>query len=258
MSLPSTNPAAAAIGTVDWVRETRGNLTPRTRFELLRQVLAPSFYGLARTRFRIGGRRRVSIDDVRVPDSPAVEHALDEVRSCASDAVLQHSIRTYYWGAGLGRAEGRCFDPEELLVSCLLHDLGMTVRHAGRTACDCFAGDSAFAAAATMSAFGWDATRTERLADRIALHMNGDVPLSAGVEAQLLQWGAAFDLVGSRYYDLHASYRDAVLGAHPRHGVSRAFAAFIEAERARRPASRAALMHRLGLPWMIRLSPFAE
>lgn len=245
------------IGSMAWFRESGGNLTIKSKLSLLSKVLVPSMSGFLKTTAHIGRKKRVSFEEIPFPDSAAVKIALEEIESCASAGVLQHSFRTYFWGAGLGHADNLKFDSEFLLVSSLLHDLGMTQKHRNGD-CSCFAADSAVAAAKTMEGSGWGADKLESLSDAICLHMNGHVDLSQGAEAHLLQQATAYDIVGSRYYDLHSKYRETVLHKHPRENINRDFAEFIANERARHPKSRAALMHDVGLPLMIKFNPYSE
>ncbi len=245
------------IGSIAWLRESQGKLTLGSRLTLLRQVLAPSMVGMFKTVLRSGKNAHLRLEEVLLPDSTAVKHALDELESCASNTVMQHSFRSYLWGAGFGEIGKLKYDPEFLLIGCLLHDLGMTDRHRN-SACQCFAGDSALAAAALMRKAGWTKRQTESLADMICLHMNGHVTLADGHEAHLLQQGAACDIAGTRYYDFHSSYREAVLQKHPRDHLNKVFAAFMANEKTVRPASRAALMDRVGLPIMIQINTYGE
>jgi hypothetical protein len=105
---------------------------------------------------------------------------------------------------------------------------------------------------------GWDNNKLESLSEVICLHMNGHVDLSEGSEAHLLQQAAAYDIVGSRYYDLQKGYREMVLHRHPRNGINKDFAEFIAKEKKLHPHSRAALMHNVGLPFLIKLNPYGE
>lgn len=245
------------IGTMSWFRESGGNLTTKSKLSLLSKVLVPSMSGFLKTTARLGKRKTVSFEQIPFPDSAAVKIALEEIESCASASVLQHSFRSYFWGAGLGHADNLKFDSEFLLVSCLLHDLGMTQKH--RTGdCSCFAADSAVAAAKAMTGAGWGTDKLGSLSEAICLHMNGHVDLSQGTEAHLLQQAAAYDIIGSRYYDLQRKYRETVLHEYPRANINRDFAKFIANERALYPQSRAALMHSVGLPLMIKLNPYRE
>lgn len=245
------------IGSIAWLRETSGKLTLKSRLSLLSEVLVPSMSTFLKMKVQSGRNKPLSLEDISIPDSQAVKHAVEALEHCADDSIVQHSFRTYFWGAGLGQIETLNFDPEFLLVGSLLHDLGMTEHHRSNT-CQCFAGDSAIAAANTMQQVGWPEPKVEALADMICLHMNGHVDTSEGIEAHLLQQAAAYDIIGSRFYDLHANYRQAVLSKHPRVGINQTFTRFIAKEKKDNPASRAALMHRVGLPLMIKLNPYPE
>jgi hypothetical protein len=135
----------------------------------------------------------------------------------------------------------------------------MTARHHGRYPdCSCFAGDSALAASAVLRRAGWSDARTESVADAICLHMNGHLTPADGHEAYLLQQGTACDVVGARYHDFQATYRQAVLDRHPRENLNREFIGFMAREKSMRPSSRAALLVQSGLPLMIRLNPYAQ
>src|SRR5690606_5984042 len=206
---------------------------------LLSKVLLPSMTGFFKTNIHYGKNRTISLDEIPFPDSTAVKTALDEIESCASPSVLEHSFRTYFWGAGLGQVESLTFDSEVLLVSCLLHDVGMTQKHRNHE-CSCFAAESALLAAEVMKHAEWCKDKLESLSEAICLHMNGHVDLSQGAEAHLLQQAAAYDIIGSRYYDLHKDYREMVLNKHPRKGINKDFAEFIANEKKNHPNSRAA------------------
>lgn len=249
------------VGTLAWMRASHGSLSWPARLSLLRQVLVPGMAGFARALAGRGRQVALRLADLPLPDSAAVRHALEELQDCAPASVVHHSMRTYLWGAALGSVEGLRHDAEFLMVASLLHDLGMTDRHrAHAPACRCFAGQSAFAALNTMGRFGWPSERTERLANAVSLHMNGHLPLVPGgdVEAHLLQQGTAVDVVGSRLHDLDQGFRSEVLARHPRSGFNRVFADFLAAEKKRHPNSRAALMHQLGLPLMIKFNPYQD
>lgn len=114
------------IGSIAWLRESQGKLTLGSRLALLRQVLASSMAGMFKTVLRSGKDERLRLEEVPLPDSPAVKYALDELESCVGNTVIQHSFRSYLWGAGFGKIGKLKYDPEFLLVGCLLHDLGMT------------------------------------------------------------------------------------------------------------------------------------
>lgn len=247
------------IGSIAWLRATQGKLTLKSRLVLMREVLAPAMTGVSRSLLHLGKNTKLDLAEIPLPDTAAVKHALSALEDCATTGIIQHSYRTYLWGAGFGQIGKLEFDPELLLVGCLLHDVGMTPTYNGHyPTCQCFAGDSALAAIDIMAQANWDSDKTEPLAEMISLHMNGHSTPEDGVEAHLLQQGAGCDVAGIRYYDFHNDYRQAVIKRHPRSGFNKEMAAFISKEHKARPSSRTALMDQAGLSQMIKTNPFAE
>jgi hypothetical protein len=175
--------------------------------------------------------------------------------------LANHCLRTHLWAFLLGRSERRAFDEEALFVAAILHDLGLTAGGAalaGRGA-ECFAVEGAFAAEAFLERAGaLDGGRRRAVADAIAMHMNVRVPPGKGVEAYLLHEGAAFDVVGARFGEIGAATREQALARHPRLEMKAAIAEAMKAQSRGRPASRAALLCRLGFIGMIRRAPFAS
>ena len=82
------------IGSMTWFRESGGNLTLKSKLSLLSKVLLPSMSGFLKTTARLGKKKNVSFEEIPFPDSAAVKIALEEIESCASSSVLQHSFRT--------------------------------------------------------------------------------------------------------------------------------------------------------------------
>jgi hypothetical protein len=270
----------SAIGTVAWLRHTQGRLSLRERLQLLRTALGPAVRGMVSARWaRVapGTPTELAPLQARLPDTPAVAQALQAMAELGHTAVLQHSWRCHWWGMALGQAGGHQVDEELLLVACLMHDLGMLGpggRQAGAGAagqaqgpmgahgeallggCACFTGQSAAVAMQVAHTQGWPAARTLALGDAIALHMNGQVAVSQGVEAHLLQQATACDVIGARLAQLPRGYRQAVLQAHPRGDFDQVFSRFVAGQAREHPGSRAALMHQVGLGLMVKLNPF--
>ncbi len=247
------------IGSTPWVKATGGRLSLKDRLTLLRHVLAPSMAGMMRTWLRLDRPMPVTLAMIPQPDTAAVRSAFAELQGCANETVVNHSLRTYYWGAALGHLSGIGFDAEFLMTDCLLHDLGMTDSHHGKhPGCHCFAVDGAVAAQDWAARFGWPADKQVRLAEAISLHMNGHIALENGAEAHLLQQGAACDVVGARYYQMSSGYRQDILARYPRQDLNRFFADFVDRESALRPASRANFIRLAGFKQFIQANPFDE
>lgn len=261
MDLTPDGPGSTGIGSLHWLRRSGGRLSLGERLRLGLRAALPTTRALLSAHVAFGPQVAIRLDELPMPDSQAVRESLQAVEAQASEGVLRHSLRCYAWACGLGRRDRLAFDPEFLLVSCLLHDLGMTPRFNDHApGCACFAGQGALAALELSRQWDWedwDETRRVALADAIALHMNGHVPPSEGIEAHLLQQSTACDVIGARWQHLPAAFRAEVLARHPDGGFGAEFTSFLRDEARRRPQSRAALMRQLGVPLMVRLRPRA-
>lgn len=247
------------VGSRLWSKSTQGHLSWSDRAHIIRHGLKPGMTGMAATWFKRGHAPSLDLDNMPLPDTALVKHALEELASCAEPVVVEHSLRTYYWGAAFGQLQALDHDPELLLVGCLLHDLGMTDKHHGQhQGCRCFAVEGAEAAESWGIAQGMPEEQTNLLYEMISLHMNAHVAPEQGAEAHLLQQGAACDVVGARWYELEEEYREAVLANHPRLGLNDWFIRFALKETRMRPDSRTALVVAMGFPLFIKMNPFAE
>lgn len=66
--------------------------------------------------------------DFVVPDSVAARAALEVATEYVSGALLNHSIRSWFWAVGFASLEMRQgFDAELLYVSAVMHDVGLAV-----------------------------------------------------------------------------------------------------------------------------------
>ncbi len=246
------------IGSLAWTQLTGGQLTFAEKLALVRVILPPLTVGLARSWLRLGHPRALDIETIRVPDSALAKRALDTIEACASPALLQHSWRTYFWGAAFGALDGVRHDAELLLIGSLLHDLGATAHYHGGQDCHCFTLDSARAALQWSRDNALPEKRALALGDMITRHMNGHASPADGAEARLLQQGATCDVIGVRYRELDPRFTGRILETHPRLGFNREFLGFLEREATLRPRSRTALLMSTGLGLLIRTNPFGE
>lgn len=248
-----------AVGSLAWARQSGGALSLADRFRLMARTMAPALSAVGKTWLRIGERKSCDFSSIPQPDTDAIRSAYALLESCASPSIINHSFRTYFWGAAFARFSGVHHDPELLMASCLLHDLGMTDAHCGKLpGCACFAVEGALAAEEWARGIGWPPARQQQIAEAISLHLNGDVAVSQGAEAHLLQQGAACDVVGSRFYEMDSGYRGRVLEQHPRLGFKKVMLDFATGESRRRPQSRTRLIMQSGFGVMIKASPFSE
>lgn len=246
------------LGSYLWATHSNGRLTRKEKFTLMHQALPTAMKQFLGTVLHLDQPKiELALTQIALPDTRFVKEAIAELEQCAAPSLIAHSWRTYYWGAALGLLDNMAFDPELLLIGCLLHDLGLTDSHAAKS-CDCFALAGAEAAKIWSQKVNYPADKAETVADMICLHMNGHLDNSRRIESRLLQQGAACDVIGSRFYQLNVNYRNAVLQQQPRQDFNRQFSQLMAQEAARHPQSRTALMQQLGLPLMIRLNPFKD
>jgi hypothetical protein len=88
------------------------------------------------------------------------------------------------------------------------------------------------------------------------LHVRIAVPTALGVEAHLVNAGAAVDVVGARFAGIPAAIRERVLARYPRHELKAYLIERFGAERARHPSSRMSLWVAMGFLDRIAAAPF--
>lgn len=248
------SPDPMRVGGLGWTRSTKGTLTPRDRRRLLGHVAAGlGDYAAGRLRAATGRvpARDLSADTLTPPDSKLAREAEAACRE-QPPSLIGHGYRTWMFGSGLAAVDGVEMDTELFYVASLLHDYGIakvvpgedfTLRSVERLA-RC-AGDA-----------GTAGGEIEAAADAITVHATPGIEVvSDGALGVYLQAGAMFDLTGLRLGDLSRGYRDEVIGAHPRGGVTTTIAAMFKAEASANPAGRFALLNRCGVPFMMRLNP---
>lgn len=169
-----------------------------------------------------------------VPDTAAAREAEELAVRVHSNSLLNHSLRTYVWGALIGAGTRRTFDAEVLYVAALLHDVGLTPAFdTGR----CFETDGAHAARGLLATAGWTSDRAELAANAIRHHWNGPDDHD-DVEAVLLAQGAAVDALGHRGAALDEPTTARVLAAFPRGRFKHEFVSLLEAQAVRKPRCR--------------------
>lgn len=254
----------ARVGTLAWANETGGALRIRDRLRLIVDSL-PFLLDLLPLPTRRGAR--LDLDSLagielpdRPPDSRTAREAEEHCRELSSESLFNHCLRTYVWGALLGRRDRLRWDDELLYVTSLLHDLGLTPAHDGREpGIHCFAVEGAHAADAFLADAGWEEGRRDRVAEAIVLHNNAQVPLAYGPEAHLLARGAAYDVVGRSFRAIPTELRDRELERHPRRGFTAEMERHMREQARKRPRSRPAFFIRYGgFGRMIARAPFSD
>jgi hypothetical protein len=230
-----------------------GRLTLSERFRFLRQAVV--------RRLRLVSVVSRPLDpelvaEVELPGDPLVEWAHSVCCEVSAPWLVNHCLRTWVWGAALARRDGLRFDPALAATGCLLHDLGLTAAHLP-TEEACFAVHGADEAVRRLLARGESPARAHRIGESIALHLELDVARELP-EARVVHEGAAFDVIGARFWEIGARARDTTLSRYPRLGLKREVSAALGSAAKRAPHSRIALLARLGFMGLIARAPFDE
>jgi hypothetical protein len=148
---------------------------------------------------------------IHVPESKFTRLALDALRDCSPPFLVNHAMRTFFFGALFGRVQKFSFDSELLFVACALHDLGLTSKYQGALP---FEIQGAEAARQILAAAGLPAAQTQTVWDGIAMHPQRIADFKPP-EISLVAAGAGLDVVG-RLDKLPPSDVKAIVDAFPR------------------------------------------
>lgn len=236
-------------GTSAWAARGGGRLTRGEQgLEALRGVKVLAEVEADRLARALGlGRRafHLALAEVPLPRSPLAEAA--QARLARTPAWnVGHSMRTWLWGALLGKRDGVAVDAELLFAAAALHDLGLTDEGPQ----PCFAHRGAELARATCLSAGASPERAAAVADAICQHLN--VVPSGPPEARLVRAGAGYDVVGDRFFELSRDVRVEVVAVWPRRDFAAVVSKALEGEAGRHPGTRVEfLCHHLHFPALI-------
>lgn len=203
--------------------------TTRMTNEGVRQLVTR----LAARGVTVGGARldRHDLERLSVPDSAAARAAEELATSAQPNALVNHGVRSYAFGALLGLSEARRFESEILYVAALLHDIGLMESHDRGND---FEADGAAAAHELLLSVGWDMARADRAAHAIRDHWDG--PESDDeVESVLLAYGTSVDVGGWRVADFDSATVDDLVATAPRNDFKRQFIELVERQAAAKP-----------------------
>jgi hypothetical protein len=249
-------PDPQRVGGLAWAQRTKGRLTAAERRRLLGSIAAGlGFYAAGRIRAATGrvppGAHDLSAAALAPPDSRLARTAEAACRE-QPEAVIGHGYRTWMFGAGLATLDGLMLDMELFYVASLLHDYGLSRAVDGED----FTLRSVERLQRCADEAGLAPATVDEAADAITVRAGPGVTVERdGALGVYVQAGAMFDLAGMRIGDLSRAYRDDVINAHPRAGVTADILTRIRAEASANPDGRMALLRRCGLPMLLRLNP---
>lgn len=249
---------ANKVGTYAWLLESNGKLSFQEKIQLMNKLLIPSLVNPIKEYIYKNQYidSKITLDQFVIPDTTMIKVAIEELESKASSILINHSWRTYFWGAILGQLKDITYDPETLLTACLFHDIGLTDAHQTPKSCKCFTQKSAEQFELKAREIDWNENKIELIKDAICLHMNGFSDNSYSEEATLLQQGASCDVIGEQLHKIPKQIKQQILEQYPRNEFNKTFIELIRLESKSNPHSRTAFLAKLGLPMMIHLNPY--
>jgi HD domain len=248
------------LGTHAWTVRTGGRLTSPEVLSLLRPIVrahATNAVGRLAIATRLNSGRRAVVDPAALmpPSSVLTLAAEEQAQQRLSPTLLNHSYRTYAFGAALGTIEHIDVDQELLFAAAMLHDIGL----AGPARPADFTLASARVARDVAETVGLSTAATQTIRSAITMHHTPGVRPTDGAVAYLLSAGAGVDVMGLRSWKLPSDVLEGAVRERPRLGFKREFSAAFRAEAAAVPAGRARLLRRYGaFDLAIRFAPFSS
>jgi hypothetical protein len=197
----------------------------------------------------------VEIAGVVVPDGGAAEAARLVCAEYSSEALYNHAVRSYVFGAAHAQARNLHFDTELFYVAALLHDLGLTVPFDSHALP--FEEAGGHVARVLTAGFGWPMERRDHAAEVIVLHMRNDVSAGEDVESHLLQVGTSADVSGLRVAEFDPQFVADLLAEYPRLTFGPEFLRLVTDQAERKPNSAAAELVASGVAARIATNPLA-
>src|ERR1700691_4650272 len=173
------------------------------------------------------------IANVRIPDSLLAQKAVDLAYRVSPAVVWTHVLRTFVFGALVGRARNLRYDEELFFLASVLHDLGLTTEFRGTERFEVVGAD---AAAAFLKDQGVNDERRAITWDAIALHTSVGIASRKRPEIALVHIGAGGDVLG---LGLPTALVGATIEALPRHDFNKAFFSLLVDTIAHAPQSAA-------------------
>ncbi len=239
------------IGTIEWSRRTNGILG---RGECAR-FLTATVLRTARLTPRLlaarAGLRGSGPDpsEITAPDTPFTREILD---ACGDldPMIVEHGIRSYIFGAALGRIEGIDVDREALFAAAVLHDYAFGTMDAITDKCFTLVGAEVAEQLVASSPLRHD------ILDAITLHLNPSVGRDQGELQHLVHDGVLVDVLGVRAWQLDQAGIARVHDRHPRHGFTVRGEPLLRAHGRRVRGCRAGALFAVGFGPALRMSPW--
>ena len=188
--------------------------SPETSRRSFSKALATIFIG---PQLFAKGATGMTMDAVRLvgaPDSKIVRQAQDFAREASEPYLFNHVMRSWLFAAVLAKSAKAPPDPELLAMATLLHDLGLTERHATDT--DRFEVDGANAARNFLQSHHLVGSDLQLVWDAIALHGTRSIALHKEPVVAFCHHGVQVDISGLQFDQIDLAIRQQILHEYPR------------------------------------------
>jgi len=176
---------------------------------------------------------------IRLPVTPLCVKSYELCRSAAPAFLVNHSLRTYVFGALYVSHEGQRFDAETAFVAAMLHDIGLLKEFS--TPHTPFEIDGANRAESLVRESGGAPVEANKVWQAIALHDTRDpIPQHQSPEAKLVAEGAGADVGGPEENIVSAATVRSVVAALPRLQFKERFIALLTDHCVRKPGAQRA------------------
>jgi HD domain len=174
---------------------------------------------------------------IRLPATPLCAKAHELCRSAAPAFLLNHSLRTYVFGALYAAHEGQRFDAESAFVAAVLHDLGLLSQFA--TPHTSFEVDGANRAESLVRDSAHPPGEANTVWNAIVMHdMRFAIARHESPEATLLAAGAGADVAGPEEDVISRTTVSTVVATLPRLQFKQRFIALLTDHCVRKPGAQ--------------------
>ena len=157
--------------------------------------------------------------NLELPDSFVVQTAYTKAVETYEPWMLNHVVRSWFFGMALARVRSLAPDPELLGVATLLHDVGLAQGGAADRRFEVVGADFGREFARQN---GVDERRSGVVWDSIALHTTPSIAQFKGADVATCQMGIACDYGGWGYQELTEKEQEVILTTFPRLGIKKA------------------------------------
>lgn len=205
--------------------------------------------------FGINKPGRIDIASIKIPDTRIAVEATQLVQKCSPPWLLNHCLRSYFFGMAVGRHINRNPDVECFYLSAMLHDLGLTKTYDSDGS---FELNGARAAHQFVMQQGYAEDKAALVHEAIALHTYVGESHKREPEIALVHFGAGVDVIGYRAEDIEMSTFSDIVKRYPRLGFTEQMSLALTDQVGRKPGCSIAGHVALGFLKKLKQAPFNE